>query len=278
MASTGTTDTPRRIKLLLSDVDGTLVTKKKVLLDSTLDAVRRLADAGIRFAITSSRPPQGLMHLVAPLNITTPIAGFNGGLITDPRNNEIRKTALHHESAQHAIDVLVQRRVDVWLFHGNEWLLTNPEGDYVSHEQMTIRYAPVVVDHFGPYVGGATKIVGSSTRADHLKETETIMRERLGQRASVSLSQAYYLDVTHQDANKGMAVMALAELYDIEPDEIATIGDMENDVRMFEKSGFAIAMGNANDSVKARANVVTGTNEEGGWADAVKRYVLPLAP
>ncbi len=268
----------RRIKLVLSDVDGTLVTKQKVLLDTTVAAVRRLADAGIMFAITSSRPPQGLMHLVEPLNITTPIAGFNGGLITDTNNNEMHKTALHANSAQHAIEVLDGRGVDIWVFFGNEWLVTNPQGDYVAHEQKTIRYAPRVVEDFGPYVAGVTKIVGSSTKADHLKETEEIMRERLGTRASVSLSQAYYLDVTHEEANKGTAVMALSDMYGIDPSEICTIGDMENDVRMFEKSGFSVAMGNANPQVKARAKAVTGTNEEGGWGAAMEKYVLPYAP
>ena len=268
----------RPVKLVLSDVDGTLVTKQKVILDSTKEAVRRLADAGIMFAITSSRPPQGLMHLVEPLNITTPIAGFNGGLITDTKNNELHKTPLHSDSAEHAIDVLIEREVDIWVFHGNDWLVTNPEGDYVAHEQHTIQYGPKVVEHFGPYVGGVTKIVGSSTKADHLKETEEIMRAKLGTRASVSLSQAYYLDVTHEEANKGTAVMALSEMYKIDPSEIVSIGDMENDVRMFEKAGFSIAMGNANASVKARAKAVTGTNEEGGWGQAMEKYVLPYAP
>jgi Cof subfamily protein (haloacid dehalogenase superfamily) len=268
----------RRIRLLLSDVDGTLVTKRKALLDSTIGAVQRLGEAGIRFAITSSRPPQGLMHLVAPLNITTPISGFNGGLITDPHCKELRRTGLCRESAQGAVALLRERRVDAWLFHGNEWLVTDPAGAYVAHEQMTLRYAPVAVDDFGPYLGGAIKIVGSSARADYLKETEALMRQRLGDGASISRSQAYYLDVTHADANKGTAVIALAEIYGIEPSEIATIGDMENDCRMFEKSGFSIAMGNATPAVKARANVVTGSNDDGGWADAMERYVLPLAP
>ncbi len=72
--------------------------------------------------------------------------------------------------------------------------------------------------------------------------------------------------------------MALSELLHIPTSEIATIGDMTNDVRMFEKSGFSIAMGNASDAVKAQARAATDTNESDGFAQAVERYILPAAP
>ncbi|MGH3290675.1 MAG: HAD hydrolase family protein, partial [Trebonia sp.] len=68
------------IKLLLADVDGTLVTPDKVLTDRAIDAVRRLGKAGILFAVTSGRPPRGMSMLIEPLNLTTPIAAFNGGI------------------------------------------------------------------------------------------------------------------------------------------------------------------------------------------------------
>lgn len=265
------------ISFLLSDVDGTLVTKKKEIRPATLAAVKALRDAGVGFGITSSRPPAGLTHLVVPLGLTTPLAGFNGGLIVDEEGKELRKFPLGREEARRAVEELERRNIDIWVFFGNEWLVTNPDGAYVAHEQMTIRYAPRIVTDFDPYLDGVTKIVGSGTDPQALIDASLTLKEMLGERASIALSQAYYLDITDTLANKGTAVAVNAEMLGIPASRIATIGDMENDVRMFEKSGFSIAMGNAAASVQAQADAVTGTNEEDGWAQAVERFILPRA-
>ena len=85
------------IRLLLADVDGTLVTPGKVLTDQAVDAVRRLGEAGILFALTSGRPPRGMSMLIEPLNITTPIAAFNGGLLVDRDMSVIEQRVLPEE-------------------------------------------------------------------------------------------------------------------------------------------------------------------------------------
>jgi Cof subfamily protein (haloacid dehalogenase superfamily) len=269
---------PPRISLLLSDVDGTLVTKTKRLSERTIAAIGKLRRAKIAFAITSSRPPAGLKHLIEPLGLTTPIAGFNGGMIVDRLGNVIRKLTLAPEAAQRAVTLLAEHDIDIWVFNGNDWLVTHPHGDYVALEQATIHYAPTIVRDFTPALGGVTKIVGSSRHPKRLKRAEAALKLALAGRASVSLSQSYYLDITHERANKGTAVLALSEILLIPSSEIATIGDMENDVRMFEASGFPIAMGNASPEVQARARAVTLTNEQDGFAEAVERYILPRAP
>jgi hydroxymethylpyrimidine pyrophosphatase-like HAD family hydrolase len=95
------------------------------------------------------------------------------------------------------------------------------------------------------------------------------MREALGGQATAVRSQNYYLDITPPGCDKGTFVAAMARRLGISSDAVATIGDMENDVAMFMASGLSIAMGNAHDEIKARANVVTATNEEEGFAKAI---------
>ena len=102
-------------------------------------------------------------------------------------------------------------------------------------------------------------------------------QNKLGDRASAARSQPYYLDVTHPRANKGTVVETLSRLLNIPLAQIATMGDMPNDVLMFRKSGFSIAMGNASDEVKAQASVVTDSNENDGFAKAVRKFVLRSA-
>jgi len=81
--------------------------------------------------------------------------------------------------------------------------------------------------------------------------------------------------VTHPDANKGNAVRALAAHMGFGLQEVAVIGDMENDVPMFDVAGYAVAMGNATPAVQARAAAVTGAYDADGWAQAVDRLILP---
>jgi hydroxymethylpyrimidine pyrophosphatase-like HAD family hydrolase len=99
-------------------------------------------------------------------------------------------------------------------------------------------------------------------------------RAELGEHVSATRSQPYYLDVTHPDANKGAVVDFLAKRFAIAADEIATIGDMPNDVLMFARSGVSIAMGNAHREVQRAARHVTTSNDDDGFANAVHRYVL----
>ena len=99
-------------------------------------------------------------------------------------------------------------------------------------------------------------------------------QEALGSAASAARSQPYYLDITHPNANKGMVATTLSRMLSIPTAEIATIGDMPNDVLMFRKSGVSIAMGNASADVQKQARFVTASYNDEGFAKAVERYVF----
>ena len=107
---------------------------------------------------------------------------------------------------------------------------------------------------------------------------ETAMQAALRDQASASRSQPYYLDVTHLEATKGGVVEFLSRSMNIPEEAIATLGDMPNDVSMFEKSGLSIAMGNASKEVQAQANFVSLSNEEEGFAYAIENFVLRTHP
>ncbi len=106
-----------RIALVVSDVDGTLVTHDKRLTDGAQRAVRRLHDAGIGFTITSSRPPVGMRFLIEPLGITLPIGPFNGSSIVDPQLKPIEQHLIPAAAAQCSIEMLGQFGVDVLAVH-----------------------------------------------------------------------------------------------------------------------------------------------------------------
>jgi len=101
------------------------------------------------------------------------------------------------------------------------------------------------------------KVVGVSDDRDKVQRCEAEAQAAFGQRETANRSQPYYLDVTNKNANKGAVVAYLAQHFGVPEEEIATIGDQPNDVLMFKRSGFSIAMGNASDEVKAQAAAVT---------------------
>jgi len=264
-----------KISLVLADVDGTLLTNEKILTPGATDAIRALKTAGIGFAITSGRPPRGMAMLIAPLALRMPIAGFNGGVFVNPDLSVIASRMLDLETAKETLKMFLDRGLDAWVYTADEWFIRNPHAPHVAREAWTVKFDAKVVPAFTEaHLAKAVKIVGVSDDPDLLAACEEAAQNALGKKASAERSQPYYLDVTHSQANKGQVVAALSQRLNIPAGEIATIGDMPNDVLMFKKSGFSIAMGNSSDVVKAQASAVTASNEEDGFAKAMRTFVL----
>jgi len=259
-----------RIALVVSDVDGTLLTRDKTLTEAAKAAVRRLHEAGIGFTITSSRPTLGMGFLIEPLQITLPIGAFNGSSIVDPQLEPIEQHLIPLHAVQRCVDLLNEFGVDIWLFTNDLWLTRNGKGEYVPNEKRAIRSDPTIVADFTPYLSAACKIVGSSADAALLQRCEAAIQKALGAEATAVRSQSYYLDITPPGCDKGTFVQAMARRLNIATDAVATIGDMENDLAMFRTSGLSFAMGNATDDVKKVATHVTNSNENEGFAGAME--------
>jgi Cof subfamily protein (haloacid dehalogenase superfamily) len=263
------------VKLLIADVDGTLVTRAGRLTARAIDAVDRLRAAGIQFAITSGRPPRGMAMLTAPLKLTGCIAAFNGGMIVQPDlTTVIEQRIIPFGVAGEVVDYLLKKGLDAWVYRGADWYIRDREAPHAAHEQSTVKFAPTIISNLHSVLDGAVKIVGVSDDAPLVERCEAELRQRIGAHASASRSQPYYLDVTHPDANKGQVVRLASRVFEIPLDQIAVIGDMPTDVLMFAVAGTSIAMGNAGLYVQRTARYVTTSNEEEGFANAVDRFIL----
>jgi Cof subfamily protein (haloacid dehalogenase superfamily) len=251
--------------------------------------IRVLRHAGIKFAITSGRPPRGMQMLIEPLELTTPIAAFNGGMFIRPDLSVIEQHVLPADIVESVIDTITSRRLDVWIYRGIDWFIRQPHGPHVDREEWTVKFPPIVVPDFSGIMDNVAKAVGISDDLEAVAKCEAAVQKQFSaavksqqsnpqrephSRVSAARSQPYYLDVTHPEANKGAVVLALARMLEIPAEQIATIGDMPNDTSMFAKSGISIAMGQASDGVKAAATYVTTSSEEEGFANALERYIL----
>jgi hypothetical protein len=264
-----------RIELVVADVDGTLVTSEKQLTERTIAAVRALKGAGVKFAVTSGRPPRGMQMLVQPLALTLPLAAFNGGLFVRPQDmSVIEERSIDPALVTPIVQLIGDHRLDVWLYRGADWLLRDPHAPHVAKEAATVRFEPTVVERLDGITEGVAKIVGIGDDLERVAEAEADARAKFGDHVSAARSQPYYLDVTHPDANKGAVVQYFSRKYNIPTSRIATFGDQPNDVLMFAHSGLSIAMGNASPEVQRAARKVTASNDDEGFAKAIEQFAL----
>jgi Cof subfamily protein (haloacid dehalogenase superfamily) len=277
MASGPSAAAGESITAVLTDVDGTLITKEKVLTARTVDAVKRLRERGVVFCITSGRPPRGLRMFVDPLELTIAIAAFNGGVIVRPDLSAIDEKPLPVDIPLQVIEAIRAHGLDAWVYTSTEWYVTDLHGTRVDRETATVQFPPVVVPNYDGLLLAVIKIVGTSTDHDAVARCEASVQAEFGARVSAARSQPYYLDVTHPDANKGAIVRRLAKYLNVSPRRVATIGDQMNDTLMFRESGLSIAMGNASPDVQRQATFVTTSFGDEGFANAVDRFILPRA-
>jgi hydroxymethylpyrimidine pyrophosphatase-like HAD family hydrolase len=197
------------IRLVIADVDGTLVTREKVLTERARAAVDQMRVAGIEFAITSGRPPRGMQMLIQPLALTTPIAAFNGGLFVKPDLSVIEQRVLQADVIEPAIETMRAYRLDTWIYRGTDWFVRERHGPHVDREEWTVKFPPTVVPNFNGLTSDVAKLVGVSDDLEAVCKCERAVQTSSPRRftrnnpiqartlVSAARSQPYYLDVTH---------------------------------------------------------------------------------
>lgn len=264
------------IRLVVSDIDGTLTRSDKTLSDAVVAAVGRLGDAGVAFSLISARPPSGIAWIAERLKLPGNIAAFNGGTILDASGRILSAERLSRETAAHALAALEHPAIEPWLFADGNWYARTTENSHVPRERLSASVEPVIVADFDALLDRVDKIVGVSDQHDALAELEPQLAAELAGAATVARSQLYYLDVTAVHANKGDGIVKLAEAAGVPLAGVAVLGDQRNDLPMFARAGLSIAMGQGPEEVRAAASQVTLSNDEDGVAHAIDTILLPM--
>lgn len=262
----------RRIRLLLVEVDGALLTPEGRLTARASAAVRLLRAAGVELALTSCRPPRGLRMLIEALRVTTPLSSCAGGRLVRPDLSLLEEHPLDDRVALAVIAAMERHGLDVWVYQNDEWLVRRA-GACAAREQAAVQFAPTVVERWEGVVRDAIKIVAVGEDAGALPRCEAELADLYG-RASTARREPCYLDVTHPRANKGEVARALARRLGVPAEAMATIGVLSSDVLMFRECGLAIAMGHACAAVQRQAQFITRSNDDEGFAHAVETWVV----
>jgi Cof subfamily protein (haloacid dehalogenase superfamily) len=280
-----------KISVVLSDVDGTLVDSRKRITKRAKAAIQKLSDAGIKFAIASARPPRGMAMIAAEIALSGPIAALNGGMLVDPNSMSIlMQQPLDRETARAVIGLLDRYGLDVWVYAGVNWYLRNLNAPHRESEEKVVQFGPIKVKDFEAALDeGVVKVLGVSDDLALVAKAEKSIQDELqsfgpggslpqsqeqGAQICAVRSHPFHLDITDANANKGAVVDFLSDLLQIPSTQFATIGDSPNDVLMFRRSGYSIAMGQADDAVKMSATAITAGLDDEGFAKAIENLIL----
>ncbi|MEO8374488.1 MAG: Cof-type HAD-IIB family hydrolase [Sphingomonas bacterium] len=263
------------VRLVVSDVDGTLVDKDKKLTPGTIAAVERLRAAGLGFTIISARPRSGMMPIADTLAIDDPMGAFNGGTIFRRDGTVVAQHRIEPDIVKAMFDLLADAAVDRWVFADDLWYASTDQGHHVDSERIASNQAPIVTADFTALYDRADKVTLVSDDPALLEGLHKRAAAAFGVRATVVQSQTYYLDLTALAANKGDGVTLLAEAMATPLAQVAVIGDQGNDVAMFERAGLSVAMGQGPADVRAKAGFTTAGNDQDGVAQAIDTIILP---
>ena len=260
------------IDLIISDIDGTLITSDHQLTPATKRAALELRMQGIHLALASSRPPRSIIPIARELGLRAPFAAFNGALIQLPDGQIVASSGIPPNITQRIKSMTTVLGLDVWLYDQQEWYV-GTRTPFVDREAQTAGFMPRTDVYAQQLKRENVKLTVVGTPDVVLRAQERI-RGEMGAVVSASRSKPRFLDITAHGWDKGALLKRLGKLMNVPYENIATIGDGPNDVGMFRQASLSIAMGQAVDSVKQQAIYVTASNDEDGWARGIEQYVL----
>lgn len=264
-----------RIKLLATDLDGTLLRGGKPVSAGNIAAAQAAAKAGTIVTIATGRMYRAALPVAEALGLDVPIITYNGALIKSTSGK------VYYE--QHLDEEICRRITDFAAARG--WYLQTYSGDelyYSDYGEFSRRY-----EHSQKVIGEDIGYEGMRNKVSKMykmliitpdpavtKDWMAQLTAEFGDSVTLTQSSADFIEIISPGVSKASALVKLAEILDIDISETMAIGDANNDLPMLKAAGFSVAMGNATDDVKAIANAVTGNCDDDGWAQAIEQYVL----
>jgi len=267
------------IKLIACDLDGTLLDQDHEITDDNRAVVEQLRDQDFPFVIATGRIYPSALEYSRALGLSTPIISCNGAVIKDPIKDEIifdyplgKETLYSMIDICHkykiyfhfyGVDTIYAERYERLIKSYDEWKKKDPSKSLVK---------TCLVDDMSQIVEEVTLYkLGLYTDEPLAKEALADMMTLAGLTSCYSLSTL--VDVFCEKASKGQGLRDIAKLYGVDMSHTMAIGDNENDIPMIEAAGLGVAMAGARDFVKAKADVVTGSNDDSGVAQIIRKHL-----
>lgn len=272
-----------KYKMIVMDMDYTLLNAEKGVSPRNKEALRKAGEKGILLVVATGRIYVSAKFYAGLLNIETPIIASNGAIIREGRTNKtIFKSILSSKVAIKMIELCREKGLFCHLFSDNTVFtekIINVSSRYTNwnktleeEDKIKIKVVNSLENAVKEEGNKIVKAVVVDSNENYLR----YIRDNLNSMGMSSVSQSLKgnMEVMNKGVSKGNAIKILCELYDIDKNEVIAIGDNENDISMIEYAGMGVAMGNASDNVKEKADYITGDYLEDGVAQAIEKFVL----
>lgn len=270
-----------KIKMLATDIDGTLVNDRRQLSDFTINTLKKAHEQGVKIVLCTGRPLSGVKHLLHELGLDefddTYVITHNGAQALNATTNKVVfRNLLAFDDFQTLSQLSQKLNVHMQTITTDSKLYVNSKniGKYSIYDafytNMDIIYAPA--DEM-PQDLNIAKIMWADD-PEKIDHAFSLIPTEIKKRFDLLRSEDFFCEFMHQNASKGYAAIKLGEFFGLKPDEIMTAGDQDNDMSMIINGSLSIAMGNAIPKVKDAADYITDTNNNDGLAKAVEKFIL----
>ena len=268
-----------KYKLLVLDVDGTLLNDEREISKRTLAALLKVQQMGVRIVLASGRPTYGLMPLAKTLELGNYggfILSYNGCQIIKAQNGEILfERRINPEMLPYLEKKARKNGFAIFTYHDDTLITDSPDNEYIKNEALLNNLKIIKEDEFSTAIDFAPcKCMLVSDKEKTLIGLEQHWEKRLAGTLDAFRSEPYFLEVVPCGVNKANTLGALLEHLGVTREEVIAVGDGVCDVTMLQLAGMGVAMGHSQDSVKVCADYVTASNEEDGVALAVEKLIL----
>ncbi len=268
-----------KYKLLVLDVDGTLLNDEREISKRTLAALLKVQQMGVRIVLASGRPTYGLMPLAKTLELGNYggfVLSYNGCQIIKAQNGEILfERRINPEMLPYLEKKARKNGFAIFTYHDDTLITDSPDNEYIKNEALLNNLKIIKEDEFSTAIDFAPcKCMLVSDKEEALIGLEQHWEKRLAGTLDAFRSEPYFLEVVPCEVNKANTLGALLEHLEVTREEVIAIGDGVCDVTMLQLAGLGVAMGHSQDSVKVCADYVTASNEEDGVALAVEKLIL----
>jgi Cof subfamily protein (haloacid dehalogenase superfamily) len=263
-----------KYKLMAVDIDGTLLNDKGEITTATIDAIKKGVEEGLVFTIASGRPIQGIEYLNNLLNLDVPLITYNGAKIIMSKSKEvIFEQKLGYEYAIKILELGEKNNVTMMVWKDDK-LYVNKLNERVEKYTKITAVQPILMEDSNETIKtGVTKILWYDDVEKIGKYIEQI-KDLLGDKINYHTSQPYFLEFNDKNASKALAMEKMGEHYGIKQSEMIAIGDGFNDLSMIEYAGLGVAMENAPEAIKSKADYITLSNNEDGIANVINEFIL----
>ena len=264
-------------KLIAMDLDGTLNNDQKVITEKTKAALMAAQAQGIRLALASARPSPGLFKERDILRLQEHkgiLMSYNGGRIVDAESGDVLfETCMDLQETKQVLRRLEKLPVTPILDDGAQFYVKSKDGYKVDYECKNNNMVCSEVGNLADFLSFAPIKILMSVQPEELEAVQAQIAAFLPESLTVVQTAAFYLEVIPKTINKGQGIRDICKVLHIDPSQVISFGDAANDIPMLETAGMGVAMGNAQEAVKAAADMVTLSNNEDGIAAALAKLL-----